>query len=59
MKHSERVRFNSLAHTTHAPITPVPYVEEDGSLQWPEYFPRTVWWFWCLKKRSRSKWRTK
>lgn len=55
MKHSERVRFNSLAHTTHAPITPVPVVEEDGSLQWPEYFPRTVWRFWCLKKRSRSK----
>ncbi|KAL4935094.1 hypothetical protein BDV06DRAFT_137627 [Aspergillus oleicola] len=53
MKHSERVRFNSLAHTTHAPITPVPVVEEDGSLQWPEYFPRTVWRFWCLKKRSR------
>lgn len=54
MKHSERVRFNSLAHTTHAPITPVPVIEEDGSLQWPEYFPRTVWRFWCLKKRSRS-----
>ncbi|KAL2862188.1 uncharacterized protein BJX67DRAFT_375423 [Aspergillus lucknowensis] len=53
MKHSERVRFNSLAHTTHAPITPVPVVEEDGSLHWPEYFPRTVWRFWCLKKRSR------
>ncbi|KAL4894981.1 hypothetical protein BDV59DRAFT_200239 [Aspergillus ambiguus] len=53
MKHSERVRFNSLAHTTHAPITPVPFIEEDGSLQWPEYFPRTVWRFWCLKKRSR------
>ncbi|EAW13254.1 uncharacterized protein ACLA_017000 [Aspergillus clavatus NRRL 1] len=53
MKHSERVRFNSLAHTTHAPITPVPVVEEDGALQWPEYFPRTVWRFWCLKKRSR------
>ncbi|KAB8077944.1 hypothetical protein BDV29DRAFT_32025 [Aspergillus leporis] len=53
MKHSERVRFNSLAHTTHAPITPVPFVEEDGTLQWPEYFPRTVWRFWCLKKRSR------
>ncbi|RAH44968.1 uncharacterized protein BO95DRAFT_464517 [Aspergillus brunneoviolaceus CBS 621.78] len=53
MKHSERVRFNSLAHTTHAPITPVPVVEDDGSLQWPEYFPRTVWRFWCLKKRSR------
>ncbi|KAH8425182.1 uncharacterized protein LDX57_002931 [Aspergillus melleus] len=53
MKHSERVRFNSLAHTTHAPITPVPVVETDGSLQWPEYFPRTVWRFWCLKKRSR------
>ncbi|OJJ57162.1 hypothetical protein ASPSYDRAFT_59550 [Aspergillus sydowii CBS 593.65] len=53
MKHSERVRFNSLAHTTHAPITPVPVVEEDGSLRWPEYFPRTVWRFWCLKKRSR------
>lgn len=55
MKHSERVRFNSLAHTTHAPITPVPVVEEDGSLLWPEYFPRTVWRFWCLKKRSRGK----
>ncbi|PWY94206.1 hypothetical protein BO94DRAFT_324695 [Aspergillus sclerotioniger CBS 115572] len=53
MKHSERVRFNSLAHTTHAPITPVPVVEDAGSLQWPEYFPRTVWRFWCLKKRSR------
>ncbi|KAE8356797.1 hypothetical protein BDV28DRAFT_144918 [Aspergillus coremiiformis] len=53
MKHSERVRFNSLAHTTHAPITPVPFVEDDGTLQWPEYFPRTVWRFWCLKKRSR------
>ncbi|THC93311.1 hypothetical protein EYZ11_007200 [Aspergillus tanneri] len=53
MKHSERVRFNSLAHTTHAPITPVPVVEVDGTLQWPEYFPRTVWRFWCLKKRSR------
>ncbi|KAL3481272.1 hypothetical protein BJX99DRAFT_243883 [Aspergillus californicus] len=54
MKHSERVRFNSLAHTTHAPITPVPVVdEEDGSLHWPEYFPRTVWRFWCLQKRSR------
>ncbi|KAE8152200.1 hypothetical protein BDV25DRAFT_151511 [Aspergillus avenaceus] len=53
MKHSERVRFNSLAHTTHAPIIPVPMVEDDGTLQWPEYFPRTVWRFWCLKKRSR------
>ncbi|KAL4780343.1 hypothetical protein BJX76DRAFT_338245 [Aspergillus varians] len=53
MKHSERVRFNSLTHTTHAPITPVPVVEEDGTLRWPEYFPRTVWRFWCLKKRSR------
>ncbi|KAL5339960.1 hypothetical protein BJX70DRAFT_136610 [Aspergillus crustosus] len=53
MKHSERVRFNSLAITTHAPITPVPVVESDGTLQWPEYFPRSVWRFWCLKKRSR------
>ncbi|KAL4865020.1 hypothetical protein BDV12DRAFT_156830 [Aspergillus spectabilis] len=53
MKHSERVRFNSLAITTHAPITPVPVVEADGTLRWPEYFPRTVWRFWCLKKRSR------
>ncbi|CEL06380.1 hypothetical protein ASPCAL07485 [Aspergillus calidoustus] len=51
MKHSERVRFNSLAHTTHAPITSVPMVEEDGTLRWPEYFPKTVWRFWCLKKR--------
>ncbi|KAL1863468.1 hypothetical protein Plec18170_000303 [Paecilomyces lecythidis] len=53
MKHMERVRFNSLAHTVHAPITPVPMLETDGSLRWPEYFPRTVWRFWCLKKRSR------
>ncbi|KAJ5101976.1 hypothetical protein NUU61_004198 [Penicillium alfredii] len=53
MKHSERVRFNSLAQTIHAPINPVPFVTDDGSLEWPQYFPRTVWRFWCLKKRSR------
>ncbi|OQE31614.1 hypothetical protein PENSTE_c001G05972 [Penicillium steckii] len=53
MRHSERVRFNSLAHTTHAPINPVPVILDDGSLEWPKYFPRTVWRFWCLKKRSR------
>lgn len=59
MKHSERVRFNSLAHTAHAPITSVPAIEKDGSLLWPEYFPRTVWRFWCLKKRSRGRLCTK
>ncbi|QSS58827.1 hypothetical protein I7I51_08256 [Histoplasma capsulatum] len=53
MKHMERTRFNSLAQTIHAPITPVPLVEDDGSVRWPEYFPRTVWKFWCLKKRNR------
>lgn len=55
MKHTERVRFNSLAHTIHAPINAVPKIEEDGSLTWPKYFPSTVWKFWCLKKRSRRK----
>jgi chromosome segregation ATPase len=55
MRHSERVRFNSLAHTIHAPINPVPVILDDGSLEWPKYFPRTVWRFWCLKKRSRGK----
>jgi chromosome segregation ATPase len=54
MKHMERVRFNSLAHTIHAPITPVPYLEDDGTVKWPEYFPRTVWRFWCLKKKNRG-----
>ncbi|KAL1955454.1 hypothetical protein VTO42DRAFT_8548 [Malbranchea cinnamomea] len=53
MTHSERVRFNSLALTIYAPISPVPKIEEDGSLTWPKYFPSTVWKFWCLKKRSR------
>ncbi|EEP75487.1 predicted protein [Uncinocarpus reesii 1704] len=53
MSHTERVRFNSLAHTVHAPITPVPVVENDGSVRWPEYFPRTIWKFWCLKRRNR------
>ncbi|TPX26793.1 hypothetical protein DIZ76_012255 [Coccidioides immitis] len=53
MNHTERVRFNSLAHTVHAPITPVPFVEEDGTVRWPEFFPRTVWKFWCLKRRNR------
>ncbi|KAJ5165874.1 hypothetical protein N7492_006170 [Penicillium capsulatum] len=53
MRHADRVRFNSLAHTVHAPISPVPVVIDDGSLEWPQYFPRTVWRFWCLKKRSR------
>lgn len=55
MNHTERVRFNSLAHTVHAPITPVPVVNDDGSVRWPDYFPRTVWKFWCLKRRNRSK----
>lgn len=55
MRHAERVRFNSLAHTVHAPINSVPVIVNDGSLEWPQYFPRTVWRFWCLKKRSRGK----
>ncbi|KAF3400576.1 hypothetical protein DPV78_005829 [Talaromyces pinophilus] len=50
---SERVRFNSLATTVHAPINAVPKIDQDGTLRYPEYFPRTVWRFWCLKKRSR------
>lgn len=54
MRHADRVRFNSLAHTIHAPISPVPVIVDDGSLEWPQYFPRTVWRFWCLKKRSRG-----
>ncbi|EDN03195.1 predicted protein [Histoplasma mississippiense (nom. inval.)] len=37
MKHMERTRFNSLAQTIHAPITPVPLVEDDGSfIDWVE-----------------------
>lgn len=51
---SERVRFNSLATTVHAPINAVPKINEDGTLRYPEYFPRTVWRFWCLKKRNRG-----
>ena len=54
MKHSDRVRFNSLAHTIPAPISPVPVIADDGSPEWPKYFPRTVWKFWCLKKKSRG-----
>ncbi|RAO70885.1 uncharacterized protein BHQ10_006897 [Talaromyces amestolkiae] len=50
---SERVRFNSLATTVHAPINAVPKIDQDGTLRYPDYFPRTVWRFWCLKKRSR------
>ncbi|KAJ6116209.1 hypothetical protein N7523_005890 [Penicillium sp. IBT 18751x] len=53
MRYSDRVRFNSLAHTILAPISPVPVIANDGSSKWPEYFPRTVWKFWCLKKKSR------
>ena len=55
MGQMEKVRFNSLAHLIHAPITPVPVIDKDGSLQYPKYFPTNVWRFWCLKKRSRSK----
>ncbi|EED13021.1 conserved hypothetical protein [Talaromyces stipitatus ATCC 10500] len=50
---SERVRFNSLATTVHAPINAVPKIDQDGTLRYPNWFPRTVWRFWCLKKRSR------
>ncbi|KKA25683.1 hypothetical protein T310_0323 [Rasamsonia emersonii CBS 393.64] len=53
MTQMDRVRFNSLAYTIHAPITPVPKIEDDGTLRYPDYFPSTVWRFWCLKKRSR------
>ncbi|KAJ6102395.1 hypothetical protein N7486_004822 [Penicillium sp. IBT 16267x] len=54
MELADRIRFNSLTHTIHANIRPVPVVLEDGSLEFPQYFPRTVWRFWCLKKRSRA-----
>ena len=54
MRHSDRVRFNSLAHTTLAPISPVPVFTDGSALEWPKYFPRTVWKFWCLKKKSRG-----
>ncbi|KAJ6036746.1 hypothetical protein N7540_001025 [Penicillium herquei] len=53
IRHADRVRFNSLAHTIHAPINPIPVILDDGALEWPKWFPRTVWRFWCLKKRSR------
>ncbi|KAJ5279224.1 hypothetical protein N7478_004596 [Penicillium angulare] len=53
LKQGDRIRFNSLAQTIHAPINPVPVILDDGTLEWPKYFPRTVWRFWCLKKRSR------
>lgn len=55
MRLSDRVRFNSLAHATYAPITPVPMIDADGTFRFPGYFPKTVWRFWCLKKRSRGK----
>ncbi|KAJ5882677.1 uncharacterized protein N7473_011111 [Penicillium subrubescens] len=53
MRLSDRVRFNSLAHTISAPISSVPVITATGALKWPGYFPRTVWKFWCLKNRSR------
>ncbi|KAJ5882839.1 uncharacterized protein N7473_011101 [Penicillium subrubescens] len=53
MRLSDRVRFNSLAHTISAPISSVPVITESGALEWPKYFPRTVWKFWCLKNRNR------
>ncbi|EEQ35062.1 hypothetical protein McanMca71_001746 [Microsporum canis] len=53
MKHMDRIRFNSLAHTAHAPITPVPVIDVDGSIRFPDYFPQSVWKFWCLKKMNR------
>lgn len=49
-----RIGLNSLAVTVGARVLPVP-VETDDGLKWPQYSPRTVWKFWCLKKRSRSK----
>ncbi|KAJ5636345.1 uncharacterized protein N7484_009658 [Penicillium longicatenatum] len=42
-----------VVESLHANIKPVPVVLPDGSLELPEYFPRTIWRFWCLKKRSR------
>ncbi|KAJ5397922.1 hypothetical protein N7509_006035 [Penicillium cosmopolitanum] len=39
MRHSERVRFNSLAHTIHAPINPVPVILDDGSPRMAQVLP--------------------
>ncbi|KAJ5938997.1 hypothetical protein N7466_002131 [Penicillium verhagenii] len=49
---AERIRFNSIVCTIYAPIRPVPIVV-NGALEFPQYFPRSIWRFWCLKKRSR------
>lgn len=51
----DRTNFNYLARTIHAQIRPVPISAEDGSAIFPKWFPRTVWKFWCLRKRSRRK----
>jgi chromosome segregation ATPase len=49
MRLSDRVRFNTLAHTISAPISSVPVITDNGVLEWPKYFPRTVWKFWCSR----------
>jgi chromosome segregation ATPase len=55
MQLAAKIRYNGLAHTIYAPISPVPKIDKDGALVWPKYFPSTVWKFWCLKKRNRRK----
>lgn len=51
----ELKHFNYFARAAHAQIRPVPVSAGDGSVVFPKWFPRTIWKFWCLKKRSRRK----
>lgn len=55
----DKVRFNSISTSLHAPIQKIPRVNEDGTFRYPKRFPSNVWQFWCLlkpNKRECSEW---
>lgn len=53
-EYARATALNSKVLTSHFNLHKVPAIREDHSIEWPEYFPKTLWRFWCLRKRSRG-----
>ncbi|KAJ5620339.1 hypothetical protein N7510_004323 [Penicillium lagena] len=53
LRYEGRKHWNSISNTATANIAIIPYISEDGVVEWPNWFPKTVWRFWRLKQPSR------
>ncbi|CAL5870876.1 uncharacterized protein PFLUO_LOCUS5117 [Penicillium psychrofluorescens] len=53
LRYEARKHWNSISNTATANIAIIPCIREDGIVEWPSWFPKTVWRFWRLKQPSR------